>query len=44
MKDKSIYYWHFVPDDKFMQYWNDDVVDCEWAGDDFDGWIFWEHI
>jgi len=31
----------FVPDDKFMLYWNDDVVDYEWAGDEVNGWIFW---
>ena len=38
------YYWFFVPDDKFMLYWNDDVVDFKWAGDEADGWIFFRHI
>ena len=46
MKDKSDCYWFFVPDDKFMHYWSDNVVFFEWAeyeeGEE-DGWIFYIH-
>ena len=41
------YYSIFVPENKFTQYWDNDVVDYEWAGkededeDEDNGWIFW---
>ena len=38
------YYWFFVPNDKFMLYWDKNVADFEWAGDEADGWIFFRHI
>jgi len=35
------YNWFFVPEDKFMEYWSDDVVDYERAEDEEGLWIFW---
>ena len=46
MYDESNCYWFFVPDDKFMQYWDKNVADFEWAGNEEgkeDGWIFYVH-
>ena len=49
-KDDSNYYSIFVPYDKFVEYWDEDVVDYEWAGNENDedvesyedsGWILW---
>ena len=44
IENRPGYYWFFVPDDKFMHYWDDDVAYFEWAGDETDGWIFFRHI
>ena len=41
MYDESKYYWYYVPTDKFMQYWDKNVVDFEWVGDEVNGWIFY---
>ena len=35
------YYYYYVPDDQFMQFWNNDIVDLESAEDKDNGWIFW---
>ena len=33
-KDDPNYYSIFVPYDKFVEYWDEDVVDYEWAGNE----------
>ena len=44
MKNKGYYNWFYVPDDKFMKFWDimkfwdNDVIDFEQTES---GWIFW---
>ena len=38
MKNKAYCNWFYVPDDKFMEFWGNDVVSFEKTDG---GWIFW---
>ena len=38
MKNKAYCNWFYVPDDKFMEFWGNDVVSFEPTEG---GWIFW---
>ena len=39
MKDKSNCFWYFVLNNKFTEFWSNDIIDFEPAEG---GWIFWE--